>query len=234
MFTFQVCEWGPLIFISLSQALPSDLTKRLSHLKSALDTFGDPREMVFMGRKEFTLNCNWKVFVDNYLDGGYHVPYAHKALAKLLSLDSYKTEVFDGYSIQSSGGEGDDDKPTDRVGSKVLYAHIYPNLMLNRYGPWLDINYTFPLNEERCIVWFDWYLEREKHDRLSQEERGKLLEDNLMDSERVQQEDTEICERVQKGLRSQGYDWGRYSPRLEHADHDFHLRLVKDYQSWGK
>lgn len=24
-------------------------------------------------RKEYVLNCNWKVFADNYLDGGYHV-----------------------------------------------------------------------------------------------------------------------------------------------------------------
>lgn len=24
-------------------------------------------------RREYVLNCNWKVFADNYLDGGYHV-----------------------------------------------------------------------------------------------------------------------------------------------------------------
>jgi len=27
----------------------------------------------FAERREYTLECNWKVFVDNYLDGGYHV-----------------------------------------------------------------------------------------------------------------------------------------------------------------
>jgi choline monooxygenase len=32
-------------------------------------------------RRRYTLNCNWKVFVDNYLDGGYHVPHLHQGTA---------------------------------------------------------------------------------------------------------------------------------------------------------
>lgn len=33
------------------------------------------------------------MFCDNYLDGGYHVPYAHKGLASGLKLNSYSTKV---------------------------------------------------------------------------------------------------------------------------------------------
>ena len=29
--------------------------------------------LVHISRREYVLNCNWKVFADNYLDGGYHV-----------------------------------------------------------------------------------------------------------------------------------------------------------------
>jgi len=36
--------------------------------------------LAFCERREYTLACNWKVFVDNYLDGGYHVPHLHKGL----------------------------------------------------------------------------------------------------------------------------------------------------------
>jgi len=36
-------------------------------------------KLKFFDRRVYTLNCNWKVYVDNYLDGGYHVPHAHKA-----------------------------------------------------------------------------------------------------------------------------------------------------------
>ena len=35
-----------------------------------------------------------QVFCDNYLDGGYHVPYAHGGLASGLKLDSYSTLVW--------------------------------------------------------------------------------------------------------------------------------------------
>jgi len=35
----------------------------------------------FVARRSYDLRCNWKVYVDNYLDGGYHVSVLHKALA---------------------------------------------------------------------------------------------------------------------------------------------------------
>lgn len=31
--------------------------------------------------QEYHIACNWKVFCNNYLDGGYHVPFAHGDLA---------------------------------------------------------------------------------------------------------------------------------------------------------
>ena len=39
------------------------------------------------------VQCNWKVFVDNYLDGGYHVPILHKDLTTNLDISSYTTQV---------------------------------------------------------------------------------------------------------------------------------------------
>lgn len=68
--------------------------------------------------------------IDNYLDGGYHVPHCHEALNDLLEDDSYKTEVYDGFSVQSSTGNSED----SRVGLNSLYIHIYPNTFINRYG----------------------------------------------------------------------------------------------------
>jgi hypothetical protein len=31
--------------------------------------------LVHISRREYVINCNWKVFADNYLDGGYHVSW---------------------------------------------------------------------------------------------------------------------------------------------------------------
>ena len=61
------------------------------------------RERVYKG-----VRCNWKVFCDNFLDGGYHVPVAHKGLAGSVDMASYSNHVFPHASVQTvrpaSGG----------------------------------------------------------------------------------------------------------------------------------
>lgn len=85
-----------------------------------------------------------QVVVDNYLDGGMHVPYAHKGLGSTLDFDSYKTTVYNGYSTQICLGSSQN--KSERVGEIAMYAHIYPNLMINRYGPWCDTNVSRPID----------------------------------------------------------------------------------------
>ena len=48
----------------------------------------------------------------------------------------------------------------------------------------------------------------------------------------VQDEDEWICENVQAGLKSTGYDVGRYAPHVELADHRFHQRLAKEFRNY--
>ena len=40
---------------------------------------------------DYDLACNWKVYVDNYLDGGYHVNTIHPGLAGVLDYKQYRT-----------------------------------------------------------------------------------------------------------------------------------------------
>ena len=166
------------------------------------------------------MSCNWKVFIDNYLDGGYHVTTIHPGLATELDTDAYRIEAEDAYSIQScpSGEAG----PGDRMGQGALYAFVHPNLMINRYGPVLDVNMALPLGPDRCQVVFDYFFDARA--QLSEAFIASCLER----SDQVQQEDIAICASVQKGLSSQGYDCGRYAPALEHAMHRFHRVLVRD------
>src|SRR5262245_57993290 len=56
----------------------------------------------FAERREYQLGCNWKVFVDNYLDGGYHVPHLHKGLDSVLDYKRYTIETFERSCLQSS------------------------------------------------------------------------------------------------------------------------------------
>ena len=46
--------------------------------------------------------------------------------------------------------------------------------------------------------------------------------------DRVEREDEEIVELVQKGLRSRLYKRGRYSPEREKGTHQFHRMLIED------
>jgi choline monooxygenase len=160
----------------------------------------------------YSLNCNWKVFVDNYLDGGYHVAAVHPGLAGLLELDSYKTEVFEDYSIQSCGGA------SGRIGSEAIYAYLYPNFMINRYGDAMDVNLVLPRGASACEVVFAFYF---TPDVLADSAR---VDAAIASSDQVQQEDIGICE---SGLASGGYIPGRYSVFRQGAERAFHVRLAK-------
>ncbi|XP_068472191.1 choline monooxygenase, chloroplastic-like isoform X1 [Phaseolus vulgaris] len=70
-------------------------------------------------------------------------------------------KMFEKVSIQSCEGSSEKSEENyDRLGRKAIYAFIYPNFMINRYGPWMDTNLVVPLGPNKCQVIFDYYLER--------------------------------------------------------------------------
>jgi choline monooxygenase len=211
-----VTAWGPLVMIHGSPDVTTPLP-RLAPLTQRLEAMGWD-QLRFGGRRTYPLACNWKVFCDNYLDGGYHVASLHPGLANSLDLNSYRTELFDGFSIQSCSGGTD-----SRIGQGALYAFVYPNLMLNRYGPVLDTNVVVPTGPDSCEVVFDFYF-----DHQHSEEQDGFIAQCIATSEQVQREDMEVCASVQQGLGSQRYSRGRYAPAMETAIHQFHLNLARN------
>ncbi|KAL6331792.1 hypothetical protein AAG906_020134 [Vitis piasezkii] len=218
----RIATWGPFVLLNINNDVSpqheadSKIVGKewLGSSSDILSNGGIDTSLSYVCRREYTIECNWKVFCDNYLDGGYHVPYAHKGLASGLKLESYSTTTFERVSIQScEGGPGEND--FDRLGTKALYAFIYPNFMINRYGPWMDTNLVLPLGPRTCKVVFDFFLEDDK----------AFIERSLEDSERVQMEDIILCEGVQRGLESPAYSSGRYAPTVEMAMHHFHCLL---------
>jgi choline monooxygenase len=220
-------SWCDLLFICMAKA-PSPLSPQLTELATRLRAMEVDR-LQFVARRTYRLACNWKVYVDNYLDGGYHVSYLHRGLAAQLDLDSYRTDVFERYSIQSGagasgGGESESDF-AERIGDRVLYAWLYPNLMINRYGPMMDTNWVIPHGHDETEVIFDYYFTPETARDSS------FVEKSLAASDVVQQEDVVICESVQKGLGSSSYDRGRYSVKREQGELHFHRLLAQDFRT---
>ena len=213
-------RWGPVVLANADpQAVP--LSATLSHLTVRLDRSGWG-ELRFAARRRYQLACNWKVVVDNYLDGGYHLARLHPGLARQLDLESYRTEITGAGAIQSVGGSGPGAAGLDfaeRIGARALYAWLWPCFMVNRYGPVLDTNVVIPLACDRTAIIYDYWF-ADPDDRA-------FVERSLAASDAVQREDSWICESVQAGLACSGFDRGRYAPRLEAAAHDFHCRLAR-------
>jgi len=229
-----VREWGALVFVAMGAELPP-WTADMDELQTRLvRAHWDGLE--FVERRAYTVACNWKVFVDNYLDGGYHVSHLHRGLAGQLDLDTYRTEIFERLSIQSvSGGAAEPAAAggapatdfRERVGEGALYAWVYPNLMINRYGPMMDVNWVLPRGHDRTEVIFDYYFA----DTAGAAAR-RLIDDSLAASDVVQREDVEVCESVQRGLESSSYDRGRYSVKREMGEHHFHRLLAADLSTY--
>ena len=176
-------------------------------------------------QRRYSLNCNWKVFVDNYLDGGYHVPHLHKGLDSVLDYSNYTIENGQRFCLQSSPmvrQAEDDQVGAVRTGQRALYYWLYPNFMINYYEGVLDTNLVRPLAIDRTEVIFDFYFAD-----TSESARERNLA-SIAVGDRIQQEDLDICESVQCGLQSRAYTAGRLSLRREAGEHLFHRLLHAD------
>jgi len=183
----------------------------------------------FQERRRYAFECNWKVFVDNYLDGGYHVPYLHKGLDSVLDYAQYTIENGARHCLQKSpivreGAEAQ--TGAVRQGEQALYYWIHPNFMINWYEGVMDTNLVRPLGVDRTEVIFDFYFT----DVGSEEARARNRA-SIDVGQRIQDEDTDICRSVQRGLASSAYRAGRLSVRREAGEHLFHRLLHADLSS---
>jgi choline monooxygenase len=215
----RVAVFEKFVFVCLSNEAP-DLDAYLGGLKAHLSRL-QLDELKFYKRVEYELDCNWKVFVDNYLDGGYHVPILHKDLSTALDYKHYQVESEDRYCLQTCPMVDNDDDKAVRSGSDAQYYWLYPNVMFNFYEGILDTNLTIPISEKRCKVIFDYYFT----DSYDEDFKQRSLEM----ADLVQKEDESICRSVQKGLNSRSYNTGRLSPQKEAGEHLFHRLLHKDF-----
>jgi choline monooxygenase len=212
-----VAAWGPLVFVHLGAA-PPPLADSLAPLpqRAALDG------LRFVERREYQVECNWKVFVDNYLDGGYHINTVHPGLAGVIDYGQYRNEIGACVSLQSGplgapsgGAEG---VAAVRRG-EAHYWWAFPNLMVNLADGVADTNLVLPLGVGRCRVVFDFYFRAGADDAF--------VRDSIAVSDRIQQEDVGICADVQRGLASRFFRAGRFSVRREGPGHHFHQLLAR-------
>jgi choline monooxygenase len=216
-----VAARGPIVWVHLGSPSSSIESWTAPLDRRGLDALMAP--LRFVARKEYRLGCNWKVFVDNYLDGGYHVNTVHPGLASVLDYSKYRSEIDGHASVQISPLErGPEDIASVRQGDNAYYAWVFPNLMLNLYQGVMDTNLVLPDGPDACRVVFDFYFA----DAEGDEARARI-ERSMAVAHQVQLEDMGICEEVQRGLKSRSFDTGRFSVRREGPGYHFHQLLAR-------
>jgi choline monooxygenase len=221
----RVDTWGNFVFVNLNGDAASlrDFLGIVPELVAPLDL---SKKLHFFDRRTYTLNCNWKVYVDNYLDGGYHVPHAHKGLSSVIEYTKYTIENFERACLQSSPLSSDSSSEAGVAATRqgrAFYLWQYPNFMINAYEGVMDTNLVLPLGVNRCAVVFDYYFAD------TSEAAESSHKESIAVSELVQDEDMAICDAVQRGLGSRAYVAGRLSVRREAGEHLFHRLLHADF-----
>lgn len=216
--------WGDLIFVNFDKNAES-LSTYLGEIPNQAAGFKF-EGLQLAERRDYLIDCNWKVYVDNYLEG-YHIPIAHPGLMKEIDYAQYRTDTFRYYSQQFAPiramKPGDAERayaPGTGILKEALYFWIFPNLMLNIYPDNLSTNLIVPLSHDKTLTIFAWFF-HEIESAASKERVAKAV----AFSDEVQQEDIMLCTNVQKGLKSSTYDRGRYSVKRENGVHHFHMLL---------
>ncbi len=200
---------GPLFFASAGSGVDFDtwlapVRKRTS--------FAAWDELEHVASREYDVGAHWALYVENYLEG-FHIPYVHGGLNRVIEYDDYRTELFEWGSAQiCSPKPGEVAFSGESQQIAALYFWLYPTTMVNVY-PWgVSLNAVEPIAINRTRVRFETWCWNEA---LRGQGAGAGLH-------RVELEDEAVVESVQRGVGSPLYRRGRYSPKREQGVHHFH------------
>ena len=216
----KVAKWRQFLFASLDPSfafldLIKDVEERVGWMP--IEDFKYREDL----SKEYFVNANWALYCDNYLEG-FHIPFIHEDLNAVLDFNSYDVEVFK-YANLQIGFASDGDicfelpKSSKDYGKKIAayYFWLFPNLMLNFY-PWgLSLNIVTPISVNQTKIQFKSYVWDE----------SKLDSGAGADLDKVEIEDEQVVQQVQKGVSSRFYKSGRFSPSMEQGVHHFHTLI---------
>ena len=181
--------------------------------------------------------CNWKTFIEVYLED-YHVEPFHPGLGNFVDVANLKWEFGDWYSVQTCGVKRGLAKPGSAVyrrwqeqvlrledGRKPAHGAIwltyFPNVMVEWYPHSLVVSTLIPRGPEACTNVVEFYYPEEI----------ALFEREFVESEQAAYretavEDAEIIDRMTQGRRAlvqQGlHEVGPYQSPLEDGMRHFH------------
>ncbi|HYL63611.1 MAG TPA: SRPBCC family protein [Candidatus Methylomirabilis sp.] len=176
------CEtWEQFIFVNFDQTA-EPLSAFLGRIPEEASGFPFA-SLEFVERRDYLIDCNWKVYVDNYLEG-HHIPIAHPGLMREIDYTQYRIETFRYFSQQfaplraTRAADELEEKGADRVYAtgagtlkEALYFWVFPNLMLNIYPDNISTNLIVPLSHDKTLTIFEWFFHRRSDARDGHSER---------------------------------------------------------------
>lgn len=209
LFPLKLETWRGFVFVNCDLSAPP-----LAEAIAPLEAIWAERNFAlqpFALRRRHDIACNWKTYVENYLEG-YHVPRVHPALNAEIEAGAYRVEMRGPIAIHHA--------PSKAPGGVYdgLWAWMWPDLGVNVYRHGVMMERITPLSAGMTRLDYLYFYDPA---------RREDLEATLAMSDAVTAEDKDICERVQANLNAGVYEQGVLSPKHEGAVAWFQARIAE-------
>jgi len=196
--------------------------------EAMIKNFPDYADLKLMDEQDVIVPANWKVIMDNAIEG-YHFSLSgpvHQVLTSLINFDGYTLTQHDKWwtyigpsdlSAEEAYGVPIEKKDPD---DKFFNVNLWPYNTLYRFpfGRFVGTFLMIPLTPETSLLRFGYYSSEEAPSDIAKACMTWM-------NEELGPEDIDLNVTVQKGLRSLGYDQGRYMIDEERSNESEHLVL---------
>jgi phenylpropionate dioxygenase-like ring-hydroxylating dioxygenase large terminal subunit len=213
---YKVDFCGDLVFVNInidsSESLKDYLGLFYTEIEKISQNFGELIDI-----NEMIIHANWKILVENTLES-YHVNLIHSETFKRLGaggLDFVFDNVHSGWNAtllmkENDGKQAKIHQPYQNRGYKIEgYKHIvvFPNILISStYGISFNLSQIQPIDENKSLFRSYVFLTK-KDDRYKNDGIESMYKSSLITfNQKVFNEDKEICEKVQIGVKNSHYE----------------------------
>src|SRR5579871_298360 len=191
------CEsWKGLVFVN---ADPESQSFRAQNAELARSIESLDGSLRVVHRASHPIRCNWKTYVENYLEG-YHVPLIHPALDASGDFRTYDVGLAGNGVLHRVAAKSD-------AAIAGIWVWLWPCLAINLYADGVLLERMNPLGHDAMTL--DYLFLAPPH--TSEKDVQRSLDASLITT----REDIAICEAVQRNLDAGIYREGRLSPKHE-------------------
>jgi choline monooxygenase len=192
------CEsWNGFVFVN-ADAKARPLAREYEALDERIARLS-LKNLKVVHRASHPIRCNWKTYVENYLEG-YHVPLIHPALNASGDFNQYDVEIVPPAIVHRVATKND-------AAVAGLWAWTWPCLAINVYADGVLMERMTPTAHDRVNLDYIFLASPQ----ASQADIARSIEASLVTT----REDIAICEAVQVNLEAGIYRAGRLSPKHE-------------------